>query len=333
MNENAWKTGLEQQLPVLEHFFEKQWAGHYDISLADAGQVNNQQATADLKALPLIVRAEEQTLGLDGYLAFDHSWMELLTNRILDGKINAESKLAGDLMRDMVRQLLEVVERSLDAVGMTIRIEDVAVCSPEQLGTALTSEQYMTGTFLFHSDAEEAGRETVFSSELTVAMATPSEQELTTLTETFGDENPILDGRYAKVGTGKIDESDLEPPHAIYQQAIKNNIRTQGKTVEFEDFDKTSSDRNRREVRNINILKNVEMNLSVELGRREMPLGKILQLVKGSVIELEKLAGEPVEILVNGHTIAQGDVVVIDEHFGVRISNLLTSEEHLKELG
>jgi flagellar motor switch protein FliN/FliY len=63
-----------------------------------------------------------------------------------------------------------------------------------------------------------------------------------------------------------------------------------------------------------------------------MPLGDILKLVKGSVIELEKLDGEPVEVLVNGHKIAQGDVVVIDEYFGVRISNLLASQEHIKEL-
>ncbi len=74
------------------------------------------------------------------------------------------------------------------------------------------------------------------------------------------------------------------------------------------------------------------MDVSVELGRIELPLGKVLQLAKGSVIELEKLAGEPVDILVNGQRIAHGEVVVIDEHFGVRISNLITTRQRLASL-
>jgi flagellar motor switch protein FliN/FliY len=80
------------------------------------------------------------------------------------------------------------------------------------------------------------------------------------------------------------------------------------------------------------MLKDVEMQVSVELGRKKMPLGKILQLMKGSVIELEKLAGEPVDILVNGRCIAMGDVVVIDEHFGVRITRLMAAHESMKKV-
>ena len=82
----------------------------------------------------------------------------------------------------------------------------------------------------------------------------------------------------------------------------------------------------------MDLLKDVEMDVSVELGKIELPLGKVLQLSKGSVIELEKLAGEPVDILVNGHRIAHGEVVVIDEHFGVRISNLITTRQRLASL-
>ena len=64
-----------------------------------------------------------------------------------------------------------------------------------------------------------------------------------------------------------------------------------------------------------------------------MPLGKILQLVKGAVIELDKLSGEPVDILVNNRRIAVGNVVVIDEHFGVRITNLLAEHKQMKQHG
>lgn len=76
----------------------------------------------------------------------------------------------------------------------------------------------------------------------------------------------------------------------------------------------------------LDILKDIEVEVSVELGRITMPIGKVLQLVKGSVVELENLAGEPIDIMVNGLKIAQGEVVVIDEHFGVRITKMITTK-------
>jgi flagellar motor switch protein FliN/FliY len=107
-----------------------------------------------------------------------------------------------------------------------------------------------------------------------------------------------------------------------------------GREVEFDDFDDVpngAEDLNGNG-RSMDLLGDVEMDVSVELGRIELPLGKVLQLAKGSVIELEKLAGEPVDILVNGQCIAQGEVVVIDEHFGVRIANLITTRQRIAKL-
>ncbi|MEX0779606.1 MAG: flagellar motor switch protein FliN [Balneolales bacterium] len=118
-------------------------------------------------------------------------------------------------------------------------------------------------------------------------------------------------------------EEEVKPPHIT----DKNG---HGATVEFEPFIKSHNIKNNREVRNIDMLRDVEMEVSVELGRKKMPLGKILQQVKGSVIELDKLSGEPVDILVNGRCIALGDVVVIDEHFGVRITRLMAEHELMK---
>jgi len=76
----------------------------------------------------------------------------------------------------------------------------------------------------------------------------------------------------------------------------------------------------------MDILKDIEVDVSVELGRITMPIGQVLKLVKGSIIELENLAGEPIDILVNGLKIAHGEVVVIDEHFGVRITKMITTK-------
>ena len=77
---------------------------------------------------------------------------------------------------------------------------------------------------------------------------------------------------------------------------------------------------------NFGLLAEVELSLTVELGRRRLPLSEVLQLTPGSVIELEKLVGEPLEIYANGKLIAEGEAVVVDEQFGVRITNLATSK-------
>jgi len=83
---------------------------------------------------------------------------------------------------------------------------------------------------------------------------------------------------------------------------------------------------------NLKLLMDVPMNVSVEIGRKKMMLKNILDLGTGSIVELEKMANEPVDILVNGKLIAKGKVVVIDDNFGVRISEIITPEERIEYL-
>lgn len=83
---------------------------------------------------------------------------------------------------------------------------------------------------------------------------------------------------------------------------------------------------------NINLLMDVTMELTVELGRTKRTIKYILGMGEGTVLELDKLAGEPVDILVNGKLIARGEVVVIDENFGVRVTEIISPAERLHEL-
>jgi flagellar motor switch protein FliN/FliY len=78
-------------------------------------------------------------------------------------------------------------------------------------------------------------------------------------------------------------------------------------------------------------LQDLEMNVYIELGRTKMPIKDILELERGYVIELNKLASEPVDIFVNNKKIAEGEVVVVDKHFGIRITTL-NKMNHLKEM-
>jgi flagellar motor switch protein FliN/FliY len=86
------------------------------------------------------------------------------------------------------------------------------------------------------------------------------------------------------------------------------------------------------ESRNIDLLMDVDLPISIELGRTKMSISDILALGPGSVVELNKLAGEPVDLLVNYKVVAKGEVVVVDENFGLRITQLMTPEERLKAL-
>jgi flagellar motor switch protein FliN/FliY len=84
---------------------------------------------------------------------------------------------------------------------------------------------------------------------------------------------------------------------------------------------------------NIDFLMDVPLDISVELGRAKMPIRDMLQLRPGSVIELDKLIGEPVDLLVNNRLIARGEVVVFDENFGIRITDIIKPEDRVRMLG
>lgn len=97
----------------------------------------------------------------------------------------------------------------------------------------------------------------------------------------------------------------------------------------FEDLDQVQGPQNQ----NLNILLDVKLQLTVELGRTELPIKKVLELTKGSIITLNKAAGEPVELFANGKLIALGEVVVIEDNFGLRITHITDPAKRLNSIG
>ena len=83
---------------------------------------------------------------------------------------------------------------------------------------------------------------------------------------------------------------------------------------------------------NLDFILDIPLEVSVELGRARMLISDLLQLGQGSVIELTKLAGEPLEILVNQKLIARGEVVVVNEKFGIRLTDIISAAERVKQL-
>ena len=81
-----------------------------------------------------------------------------------------------------------------------------------------------------------------------------------------------------------------------------------------------------------NMILDIPVQLTVELGRTRIPIKHILQLAQGSVVELDALAGEPMDVLVNGYLIAQGEVVVVNDKFGIRLTDIVTPSERMRRL-
>ena len=107
--------------------------------------------------------------------------------------------------------------------------------------------------------------------------------------------------------------------------------------------DETSKDENeqvesetqkseRASVENLRVLENIDVKLTVEVGNAEIKIRDLLRLNEGSIVELDRLAGDPLDILVNGTMIAQGEVVMVGERFGVRFSEIVDPEKRVESL-
>ncbi|MEN6629931.1 MAG: flagellar motor switch protein FliN [Sulfuricella sp.] len=83
---------------------------------------------------------------------------------------------------------------------------------------------------------------------------------------------------------------------------------------------------------NIDMILDIPVNLTVELGRTKLAIRNLLQLAQGSVVELDGLAGEPMDVLVNGCLIAQGEVVVVNDKFGIRLTDIISPSERIRRL-
>lgn len=89
---------------------------------------------------------------------------------------------------------------------------------------------------------------------------------------------------------------------------------------------------NKLRVQNLDFILDIPLKVTVELGRTQVMIKDLLQLGQGSVLELDKLAGEPLEILVNGKLVAKGEVVVVNEKFGIRLTDIISPVERIETL-
>ncbi|MFT3737063.1 MAG: flagellar motor switch protein FliN [Rhodocyclaceae bacterium] len=117
---------------------------------------------------------------------------------------------------------------------------------------------------------------------------------------------------------------------AMQEQAVEDMGAPVAQPAAFQSFDgggaKPSS------MNDFELILDIPVQLTVELGRTRISIRNLLQLAHGSVVELDALAGEPMDVLVNGTLIAQGEVVVVNDKFGIRLTDIITPSERVKKL-
>ncbi len=133
------------------------------------------------------------------------------------------------------------------------------------------------------------------------------------------------------------EDKDVDPNEALadewaaaLEDQAEGEAAAKGKT-ETATFDELEDEGSAGSV-NLDAILDVPVTISMEIGRTKINIRNLLQLNQGSVVELDRLAGEPMDVLVNGTLIAQGEVVVVNEKFGLRLTDIISPSERVKRL-
>lgn len=130
----------------------------------------------------------------------------------------------------------------------------------------------------------------------------------------------------AEQSTAAVDEAAAVQADATQQEKADDYERAAFKKLNASKNQLTTGEAN------LDVILDIPVTLSMEIGRTELPIHSLLQLNQGSVVELDRLAGEPLDVLINGTLIAHGEVVVVNEKFGIRLTDVVSPAERVKNL-
>ncbi len=134
----------------------------------------------------------------------------------------------------------------------------------------------------------------------------------------------------ADQGVGSESAEDDPWGEAMFEQA---NAADSADTISSAAFDELSSERgNSKDKVDLDVLLDIPVTLQLEIGRAKVSIRNLLSYTQGSVVEMDRLAGEPLDLLVNGTLIAHGEVVVINDKFGVRLTDVVSPQDRIKKL-
>lgn len=307
MNVESTKELITSSLPALEDFLKTILLKKFGASVVSANLGTYKDLSALLKDKGVIIGAKDLAYKSEIVVAFDDQWIPQLSSAMLGVEETEINEITADLIKEFSTQLLSTTQITLAEQDINIKPEEVDLIKPATIDQSLNSEQYFITEIKVEGKFEIEGDE---KPELSLWFAF----------------SPATKGAMADTGG----DDDFNIDDLVIGAEETEGVKAQ--SVQFDSFKPGVMKMSQEEVRNLELLRDVKIDISVELGRKELPLGDILHMVRGSVIELEKLAGEPVDVYANGRLIATGEVVVIDEHFGVRVTKLVSARERLESV-
>ena len=128
------------------------------------------------------------------------------------------------------------------------------------------------------------------------------------------------------------DEENTESVDDAWAEALEQQADAESAGAKPASFDEVSDEGLPGTDVKLDVVLDIPVNISMEIGRTKISIRNLLQLNQGSVVELDRLAGEPMDVLVNGTLIARGEVVVVNEKFGIRLTDIISPAERVKKL-
>lgn len=163
--------------------------------------------------------------------------------------------------------------------------------------------------------------------EWAAALDENEEQAAGAQAQSLNDSDEALADEWAK---SLADEEDLE----LDSPKKKKRVAPKDRDYEYEDLTaEAKAGKPEGPKKDLDFILDIPLDVSAQLGSTKLLINELLQLGQGSVVELNKLAGEPLEVLVNGKLVARGEAVVINEKFGVRLTDIISPIERVKQLG
>lgn len=355
MNSAQIEKGIKEHLGSIESFLKTVLMKKVSVEMPASSEAEADMLQDALRTGTIIVQATEKKFGIDIFIAFDENWIPSLSNAMLGMEENDVNEVTRDLIKEFTQQLLGSLQVSLKDAGIETNPDNVSILKSAQIGSAVDKDNYFIAQLAVSGKFEIEGDETPDMA-MIAAFQVPSDARIQEVMGVDDEPEPAATGGGFQFDDSATDEDEFLSGSNLSEAEIESLLAdsedlggspvaaparpkqkpqgppVKGRKVEFDEFNSNLDFSSSAEVRNLSILKDVELTISVELGRKDLPLGEVLHLVRGSVVELDKLAGEPVEVYANGHRIAEGEVVVIDEHFGVRVTNLVSTRERLESL-
>ncbi len=326
------KETLEQYLPTIEEFLTSVLLEETDIEVDAFEEVENEFALEHLNNTDVYLYMREQNVGSDVIVVLDQEWFGLLSSIMLGIEEKEKNEKTIGLLEDFADDLSDVITEEAESHDLALDLGEVKVFSKIEVQEELAHEKYIWTKLDIEGIADEKVRAEFLLGDPETEIEEIEEEEGAAEEENKEEqESGDTNNELSSLEEGEDDDEFSTVNTKSEQKERKKEKVISARHIEFAEFSEENGNGN-GEMHSMDLLKDVELDVSVELGRIELPLGKVLELAKGSVIELEKLAGEPVDILVNGNRIALGEVVVIDEHFGVRISSLVTTKKRIAKI-